>query len=98
MPMNAPHFLQARASEVRAAVMAELPPLPVTLAFEAYVGRKPVLTVTTTSPSGASTSRDFDFQPLDELHTQRLVNSIVRIAQERYLGGDNPAPSPAIEE
>lgn len=99
MPMNDPRYLAARAAEVGNAVLAELPNLPVTLTFEAYVARRPVLTVTATTQSGAKTSRDFDFQPLDELHTLRLTNTLVRLAKARYepgphgadIDGSNPA-------
>lgn len=82
MPTNDPRFLQARAAEVRAAVLAELTGCPASLKFDTYVARGPVLTVSATSTSGASSTRDFDFKPLDELHTLRLANSIVRFLLE----------------
>lgn len=96
MPMNDPRYLTARADEVRDAVLAELPSLPVTLTFEAYVGRKPILTVTATTPAGAKTSRDFDFLPLDELHTLRLTNTLIRLAKARYE--ELPQESPAAAD
>jgi len=97
MPMNDPHYLAARAAEVEDAVLAELPDLPVTLTFEAYVGRKPVLTVSATTPGGAKTSRDFDFKPLDELHTLRLTNTVIRLAKARYVDAPQSEPAAIVQ-
>lgn len=95
MPTNDPRFLQARAAEVRESVLAELTECPASLKFDTYVARGPVLTVSAISASGASSTRDFDFKPLDELHTLRLVNSILRFLLETSpeVESVNPGPS-----
>jgi hypothetical protein len=90
MPAINARILRELATEVIADVREQLYDCTVSIDFDTYVARGPILTVIATAGSGSTSSRDFNFQPFDELHTARLVNSIVRFIQERFATSTLP--------